>query len=169
MKERSSAAAAPVPEALTPRPGDPPRTYRGLPHTQLDQQPDAPIRAQLSRRFGDLPGVEEHPSAISVPGARALCLSPDVVAGPPEAFLIGREFAHLHPHPDSSLHLVLPVPLAAAVLEAGWGELHPLAGSDGVPASTLLLYAPRTTAEIDLVLTLVERSYRFAAAATTTA
>ena len=161
MKKQPSSPATTVPDALVSRPGEAPRTYRGLPHTQLDQQPDAPIRAQLSRRFDDLPGAEERPSTIAVPGTRALCLRPDVPGGPPEAFLAGREFAHLHPHPDSSLHLVLSEAVAGAVLDAGWGELHPLAGRDGVPPTALLVYAPRTTEEIDIVLGLVQRSYEY--------
>jgi hypothetical protein len=96
-----------------------------------------------------------------VPGARALCLSADVEAGPQEAFITGREFAHLHALPDSSLHLVLPEPLATEAIEAGWGELHPLAGTT-VPATTLLVYAPRDPGEIDVVLELVRRSSEFA-------
>jgi phospholipase/carboxylesterase len=149
-------------DRLRRRAGAPPRTYAGPPHTQLDQQPDARIRAQLGRRFGGFPGALEQRSGIRVvPGARALCLSSDVEAGPPDAFLSGREFAHLHALPDSSLHMVLPEPLATAAIEAGWGELHPRAGAR-VPATTVLVYAPRGPEEIDVVLGLVRRSYEFA-------
>ena len=149
-------------DLLSRRAGSPPRTYSGPPHTQLDQQPDARTRAQLARRFGGFPGVEEQRSVIRfVPGARALCLSSDVDAGPPEAFISGREFAHLHALPDSSLHMVLPEPLATAAVEAGWGELHPLAGVT-VPPTTVLVFAPRDLEEIDVVLGLLQRSYEFA-------
>ena len=150
-------------KTLSRRAGAAPRTYHGPPHTQLDQQPDARIRAQFGRRFGGLAGVDEQPTGVRfVPGARALCLSPDMAAGPPEAFITGREFAHLHALPDSSLHLVLPEPLAREAIEAGWGELHhPLAGT-AVPATTLLVYVPRDTDEIDVVLGLVRQSYEFA-------
>jgi hypothetical protein len=55
-------------------------------------------------------------SVISVPGARALWLDYSLHAGPPEAFLIGREFAHLHPGADHSLHAMLPPDHAE-----GWG------------------------------------------------
>ena len=160
--------AAPFPhtramtDALPRRAGPPPRTYHGPPHTQLDQQPDARIRAQFGRRFGGFAGVDEQRSGVRVvPGARALCLAPEVEAGPPEAFITGREFAHLHALPDSSLHLVLPEALAAEAFEAGWGEPHPLAGT-AVPAGTLLVYAPRDPDEIEIVLGLVRRSYEFA-------
>lgn len=149
-------------DLLSRRAGPPPRTYGGPPHTQLDQQPDARTRAQLGRRFGGFPGAEEQRSEIRfVPGARALRLAADVDAGPAEAFISGREFAHLHALPDSSLHMVLPEPLATEAIEAGWGERHPLAGS-AVPAGTVLVFAPRDPDEIDVVLGLLQRSYEFA-------
>lgn len=149
-------------ETLPRRAGPRPRTYQGQPHTQLDQQPDARIRAQLGRRFGGFDGVDEQATGVRVvPGARALCLAPDVGAGPPEAFITGREFAHLHALPDSSLHVVLPESLATEAVETGWGEFHPLAGTE-VPATTLLVFAPRDPDEIDVVLGLVRQSYEFA-------
>jgi hypothetical protein len=32
-------------------------------------------------------------------------LSEEVSGGPPEAFMIWREFAHIHPMPDGNLHI----------------------------------------------------------------
>src|SRR4051794_7310221 len=99
--------------SLPVRTGDRPRTTRTNPHAQLDQQPADPrLAAALARRVFGLPGVVEEPSRISVPGARALVLAPGEPTGPPEAFLIGREFAHLHPAPDHSLHAMLPAETA---------------------------------------------------------
>jgi len=63
---------------------------------------------ELAQRVFALAGVEERPSAISVPGARALWLREELPTGPQEAFMIGREFAHIHPIPDGSLHAALP-------------------------------------------------------------
>src|SRR5687767_2900801 len=94
--------------SFTRRSGARPQTHKGLPHQQLDQQPpDDMIRVQLAEQLADLEGVAEAPSGISVLGARALVLQ-DATAGPPQAFMIGREFAHLHPSPDQSLHITLP-------------------------------------------------------------
>jgi hypothetical protein len=85
---------------LPTREGDRPRTTPSNPHTQLDQQPTDPrLVEELARRAFALPGVVEQPSGISVPGARALVLADGEPTGPSEAFLIGREFAHLHPSP----------------------------------------------------------------------
>jgi hypothetical protein len=98
-----------MPSPLPLRAGDRPRTTPTNPHTQLDQQPtDSHWIDELARRVFALPGVVEEPSRISVPGARALVLAPGEATGPPEAFLIDREFAHLHPAPDHSLHAMLP-------------------------------------------------------------
>ena len=98
-------------DSLPLRSGARPRTTSTNPHTQLDQQPiDPEIRQELARRLFALPDVEERPTMISVPGARALWLLDSVPAGPPEAFMIEREFAHLHPGQDQSLQCSPPGP-----------------------------------------------------------
>lgn len=148
---------------LPPRSGPRPTTNPGLPHAQLDQQPTTDrLRASLAEHVFQLPGVHEEPSGVSVPGARALVLEPSLAAGPPEAFMTGREFAHLHPRSDHSLHLCLPVPLVEEVCRAGWAEPHPLVTDGRLPGTLVLLYAPRNDDELQVVLDLVEASYRFA-------
>jgi hypothetical protein len=148
---------------LPARAGARPRTTPTNPHTQLDQQPADPRLVQeLARRVFALPGVVEEPSRISVPGARALVLSPDEAAGPPEAFLIGREFAHLHPDPDRSLHAMLPPEIAGAAIEAGWAEPHPVALRGLIPRTAVMIYAPRDETELDVVERLVQASHGFA-------
>jgi hypothetical protein len=149
--------------SLPTRPGPRPRTTPTNPHTQLDQQPeDMGIRDELARRLFLLPDVEERPSAISVPGARALWLADAAPTGPPEAFLIGREFAHLHPHPDQSLHAMLPPELAEEAVEAGWAEVHPVARLGLIPENAVMIYAPRDDAELEVVERLIRASYQFA-------
>jgi hypothetical protein len=145
------------------RAGDRPRTTPTNPHTQLSQQPDDPgLGAQLARRVFTLPGVSEEPSGISVPGARALVLAEEAAAGPPEAFLIGREFAHLHPAPDHSLHAMLPLKIAEEAVAAGWAEPHPVALRGLIPRTAVMLYAPRNHAELDVIEQLVCASHAFA-------
>jgi hypothetical protein len=149
--------------ALPPRPGPRPRTTPTNPHTQLDQQPGEPrLQEELARRVFALPGVEEEPSGISVPGARALILAADQPAGPPEAFLIGREFAHLHPTPDHSAHAMLPLDFANEAIEAGWAEPHPVARMGLIPPNAVMLYAPRDDDELDVVERLIRASHAFA-------
>jgi hypothetical protein len=148
---------------LPPRPGPRPNTTPTNPHTQLDQQPpEARWSEELARRVFELPGVGEEPSGISVPGARALVLAPDEPTGPPEAFLIGREFAHLHPDPDHSLHAMLPTDLVTEAIDAGWAESHPVALRGLIPRNAVMLYAPRDQAEVDVIERLVRASHSFA-------
>lgn len=146
---------------LPPRRGTTPTTTPTNPHTQLDQQPpDDSLRDQLALRLFALPDVEERPTRISVPGARALWLRDNVPAGPPEAFMIEREFAHLHPGRDHSLHAVLPVELAQAAIDTGWAELHPVARRGLIPPTTVMLYAPRDQEELDVIYGLLLASYQ---------
>ena len=147
---------------LPVRRGPRPATTPTNPHTQLDQQPgDAGQREQLAIALFALPGVVEQPSLISVPGARALVLS-EGAGGPPEAFMIGAEFAHLHPGPDQSLHAMLPPGLVDEAIEAGWAELHPVARRGLLPPTAVMLYAPRDDAEREVVEALVRASHGFA-------
>jgi Family of unknown function (DUF5519) len=152
-----------MPSPLPTRVGARPRTTPTNPHTQLDQQPtDLRWVEQLAERVFALPGVVEEPSRISVPGARALILAPGEAAGPPEAFLIDREFAHLHPAPDHSLHAMLRTETVAEAVAAGWAEPHPAALRGLIPPTAVMLYAPRDTAELEVIETLVRASYEFA-------
>lgn len=148
---------------LPNREGTPPDTHYGLPHQQRSQNPDEALyEALASEMFSTLPEASEQPSGISVPGARALVLDETVDPGPPEAFMVGREFCHLHPPYDASLHLCLPVGRAKDVIAADWGELHPLAAAGRVPATRMMIYGPRDREELEVVYDLVVESYRFA-------
>jgi hypothetical protein len=152
-----------MPSSLPTRTGERPRTTPTNPHTQLDQQPsDLRWVDELARRVFSLPGVVEEPSRISVPGARALVLGPGEPTGPPEAFLIDREFAHLHPAPDHSLHAMLPTETVDEAVAAGWAEPHPVALRGLIPSTAVMLYAPRDEAELEVIESLVRASHAFA-------
>jgi hypothetical protein len=156
----------PLPRRRGPRPHTTPTN----PHTQLDQQPeDMSIRDELARRVFSLAGVEERPSAISVPGARALWLAESVVAGPAEAFLVGREFAHLHPPPDHSVHATLPPAVADEAILAGWAELHPAVRLGLIPQTAVMVYAARDEDELEVVERLLRASHGFASGGAATA
>lgn len=147
---------------LPRRPGSPPTTTPTNPHMQLDQQPaGSDQRDLLAAAVFALAGVVERPSLISVPGARALWLAEEAM-GPPEAFMIELEFAHLHPEPDQSLHMMLPPQVAGEAIEAGWAEQHPVARSGLIPANAVMVYAPRDDDERGVVDQLVRASHAFA-------
>ena len=147
-----------LPERAGQRPGTTPTN----PHTQLDQNPEEVLVRELAQKVFALSDVEERPSAISVPGAQALWLRDEVPAGPQEAFMIGREFAHIHPLPDGSLHAALPPELAEEAIEKGWAEQHPVARMGYIPPNVVMIYAPRNAEEIEIVAGLVTESYRYA-------
>ncbi len=147
---------------LPHRQGPRPKTTETNPHQQLDQHTNSAIIEGLTRRAFSLPDVEEHPSAISVPGARALWLKPGVPVNNPIAIFIAREFAHLHPLPDGSMHMALPLDVAQEAIDKGWAEHHPMVQAGMIPGNYVMVYAPRTLAEQQTVYRLLLESYKFA-------
>ena len=129
-----------------------------MPHAQIGVVPDPVVERELYRCAYALPGVENRPTVISVPGARALWLADDVDILRAEAIPRGREFAHIHP--DASLHAVLPPRRAHEAIAAGWAEQHPLAERLDIPG-LVLLYTPRSMAELGVVVGLIADSYNF--------
>lgn len=154
-----------ISEARLPiRAGSRPQITDEFPQSQLDQQPadsqyvDAILAEALS-----WPDVLGRPSEISVEGARALTVEgSDAARGPAEAFMVGKEFCHVHAQGDFSLHATLPVLLAKAAERAGWAEPHFLVHTGQAPATVVMLYAPRDERECEIVLRFVRASYEFA-------
>lgn len=148
--------------SLPRRPGPRPLTTSENPHQQLDQHPPPDLIARFAARCFSLAGVIGRPSLVSVRGARALCVEKSLGTGPRAAFLIGREFAHIHPPPDGSMHLALPPKDAQEVIAKGWGEQHPVARAGYLPPGIVMVYAPRDDRELEIVLDIVQAAFRFA-------
>jgi phospholipase/carboxylesterase len=129
-----------------------------MPHQQLTQTAPVELQEALFERAAALPAVIVGRSHVSVPGARAFHLQPSD-AGREEAFMTGGEFAHLHPHSDGSLHLILPEPEARAVIDRGWGEFHPLVLQGIMQPTNLMVYGPRDPAELETVWQILKASY----------
>jgi hypothetical protein len=149
-------------DSLPNRTGPRPETGPAMPHQQLTQNAPLALQEALFTRAAGLPGVQVGRSGVSVPGARAFLLEDGLAAGPPEAFMFGTEFAHLHPPYDGSLHLALPAEAAAGLERKGWGELHPLARMGVMPPTTLMVFGPRDADELEVVWTIVQASHGFA-------
>lgn len=148
---------------LPQRTGSRPATSTQIPHRQLDQQPaDRRHLDAVLATARDWPGVIEAESGVSVEGARALTLPADAAVGPPEAFMVGHEFAHGHAKGDFSLHACLPPDLAAEAERAGWAEPHYLVKTGRLPTTVVMLYAPRNDTEREVVLGLLRAAYQFA-------
>ncbi len=145
--------AFPLPERSGPRT----QTSGTVPHVQIGVASVQAVNDELHRRAFALPGVEDRPTIVSLPGARGMWLSDDIALANPGAIVSGREFAHIHP--DGSLHAPLPYERALEVAEKGWGERHPWAdereGWDGL----VMLFTPQSMDELAITFRLIVESY----------
>jgi phospholipase/carboxylesterase len=148
--------------SLPNRAGPRPETGPSMPHQQLTENAPPEMQEALFARAAGLPWVRVGRSGVSVPGARAFILEDDMAMGPPEAFMVGAEFAHLHPPYDGSLHLALPAEEAKEVEGKDWGELHPLARLGVMPPTAVMVFGPRDADELEVVWTILRVSYAFA-------
>jgi hypothetical protein len=147
---------------LPQRHGPRPETTDCAPHEQVSQNSSAKNHALFKEKAFALPFVERCWSGISVPGAEALVLPVAHACGPREAFMIGREFAHVHPAHDGSSHLMLPPSVVEELIAKGWGEPHPMARLGYIPAPAVMAFAPRDENEVDVMLRLLTTSWDFA-------
>lgn len=146
-------------EWLPHRVGPRPRTTPDDPHRQLTQIAPEEIQEELVARAASLPGTFVCPSLISLPGSRGFALDDTSPLPTVEAFLIQREFAHIHPPYDGSLHMVIPAELVLQVADRGWGETHPVARMGLIPPTTMMVYGPRDRGELDVVWHLLQSSW----------
>jgi len=150
------------------RAGPRPRTTPTNPHTQLDQIAPRPLQEKVFSLARGLVGVVVGPSHVSVPGARAFHL-PQCTHPAKAGFMLEREFAHLHPPRDGSLHMALPPEIVQTVVDNGWAEYHPLAGKHGLPGNIVMVYGPRDEGEVEVVGELLRASHGYACHADGTA
>ena len=150
-------------EQMPTRQGTRPLTTNTNPHTQLNQQPTDISHVQHLMDWAfKLSHIKKKPSGVSVPGAIAMCMEKGHTCDKCNAFMIGTEFAHFHPHPDYSLHLGLPQKDAQAIINKGWGEWHPLMKRGFLPPNIIMLYAPRNQEELDVAKFILKHSYDYA-------
>ncbi len=148
---------------LPARAGAPPDVSTAIPQHQESQTAPTELQERLWSRLAALPGVTTGPTKIGVDGTRALLLDRGAAAGPDAAFILPAdgEFAHQHPAPDGSLHVVLPDALAYDALAKGWAVAHPLAGVRLSPGM-VLVYGPRDPAEVEIVAGIAAASHQYA-------
>ncbi|KAF2094680.1 hypothetical protein NA57DRAFT_60100 [Rhizodiscina lignyota] len=142
---------------ISPRIGPRPAVEGIAPHRQTTQRPPIHLFNLWSQMVYDL--AQKHPQQLRLgtsclekhgPGLFTLSPSPSVIRRTGSRNCSG-EICHSHPS-DGSTHLTLHPADAAIVLNAGWGERHPLAKggwlSRFVPGGFLMVYAPRTAEEL---------------------
>lgn len=148
---------------LPKREGIRPQTTPSNPHQQLNQQPeDTSYIKELMNWAFTFQDITKRPSAISVPGSVAIWMDHSHACKKCNAFMVGTEFAHFHPHPDYSMHLGLTKKDAELVIEKGWGEWHPMIKRGILPPNMIMLYAPRNKSEMEVSKLILSRSYDFA-------
>ena len=136
-----------------------PRTTDGVPHVQIGIEPDPVLSQALLDEIGTYPSVTLGPTRVSLPGAVGFQLDDGLPLAKPEVVVGGREFAHLHP--DGSLHASLEPQLARSAVEAGWAVMHPWADQRSGWEGFVMIFTPTNQQELDVVIGLVEQSYRF--------
>ncbi len=158
-------AADPVPDVplvLPPRAGGRPKIAPWpVPHRQADQRPPASFVPEIQRLTGEIAAEADD---LRIATSRFERRGPAVFAAAPPTrapWLRASRYEAGHVHAsDGSLHLVLRPADAKAVIEAGWGERHPLAGVQpfGLPRFYLMIYGPRDEQELAIVRMLFRRA-----------
>lgn len=146
---------APLPQ----RSGPVTQTSGEVPHVQIGVDLVPAVNDELHRLAFALPDVENRPTIVSLPGARGMWLSDEIILSHPEVIVSGREFAHIHP--DGSLHLPLPYERALEAVEKGWAERHPWADERDGWEGFVMLFTPQSMAELDVTFQLILDSYNF--------
>jgi Family of unknown function (DUF5519) len=151
-----------------------------VPHRQLDQLPSEEVKKVLDGRIRDVSErakhkgialvresrLEKHTDALFINEATRQTVSEGAKAA---AIDTKGEFAHVHATGDHSVHVLLSPADCKKVLEAGWGERHAFDGSVVVkhvfhvalPMTYVLIYAPRTEEEVEIVVQIVKASMRY--------
>ena len=135
-----------------------------IPHRQLDQLSNNAVKAQTRAVFNTL--VNENTQLLSVEVSQYEKHNNAIWLAYPESgnqdTKNNGEIAHFHPS-DGSIHVILSPSDAKIAVERGWGQFHPLAGHDFLPAPTyVLLYAPRNEAENEVAKTIVASAIQYA-------
>lgn len=141
------------------RPGERPHVRGIAPHRQTNQHAPAAVFALMRESINVL--AEHHPD-ILIQGTS--CLEkhgPGLFVAQTQNWTphCSGEVCHAHPS-DGSLHLTLHPADAAIILKAKRGERHPLSSGGWlrrfVPAGFVMVYAPRTDEEVEIVMEIVK-------------
>ncbi|KAK4506990.1 hypothetical protein PRZ48_000724 [Zasmidium cellare] len=149
-----------LPHRSRPRP-----LTKGIaPHRQMDQRPSQEVYVKLAAGIEQMAQGRNKDLAIGTS-----CFEKHgtgLFSKSPATKTCRGEIVHLHGS-DGSMHLTLHPSDAKVVLEAGWGERHPLAGVfkrwflPQLPVGFIMLYAPQTDDEVEVVLKVIAAAAAF--------
>tara|TARA_B110000967_G_C18854973_1_gene546693 strand:- start:555 stop:1115 length:561 start_codon:yes stop_codon:yes gene_type:complete len=147
--------------SLPERKGETPQIGQVPPQLQFsDKSPRDIYQKFHDWMFTTFPKVRKEPTRISVPTSTAMWLDENENVGHIDAFMPpsgGREFTHIHL--DGSFHTVVGTEVENEIIAKKWGVRH-MYYDQGV--KEVLVYAPRNEEEIDIVKTIVIKSYEYA-------
>ena len=147
--------------SMPERIGEAPKIGQVPPQLQFsDQSPRDIYRKFYSWMFSTFPKVRKEPTRISVPTSIAMWLDENEDVGHIDAFMPpsgGREFTHLHL--DGSIHTIVGTEVEDEIIRKNWGVRH-MYYDQGV--KEILVYAPRNQEELEILKTIVVKSYQYA-------
>lgn len=136
-----------------------------VPHRQLDQLPGEDMTRRIVATFDAQVGRQSdllrYELSFFEKRNQAVFLR-DPAVGHADAQASHGEIAHVHPS-DGSMHMIFGASDARTVIEAGWGECHPLAGKRGLPDTYVLVYPPRDDGELLLTGRLLDAAVGYMA------
>lgn len=103
--------------------------------------------------------IETRPSKTEGGTGPAIYVKSDVKNINPVAHKIFYEIAHVHPS-DNSLHVYVSPQDAKLVMKRGWAQRFPVTWL--APPSWIMVYAPRTEDEVEVVKEIVRAAVCFA-------
>ena len=146
---------------LPERTGETPQIGQTPPQLQFsDKSPRDIYQKFHDWMFSTFPKVRKEPTRISVPSSIAMWLDENEDVGHIDAFMPpsgGREFTHVHL--DGSFHTVVGTDVENEIIAKKWGVRH-MYYDRGV--KEVLVYAPRNEEEVEIVKSIVVKSYEYA-------
>ena len=142
-----------------------------VPRTMPQRQKPEPLDAAIKERLHNLPAkyCKDYPQILVLDLSKtegrstdAIYAKPDLAGRDPSAKdkILGNEIAHVHPA-DNSLHVWLSGPDAKVAVEKGWGERFPLSSMGITHPSWIMVYAPRSMTEIDVIEEIIKAGIAF--------
>ena len=172
MRDTTSLASAEGPSFLSrelpQRQGERPQIVA---RTMPQRQKPGPLDPSIKERVHAIPAkfCERHPEILLLDLSKtegrstdAIYAQPDLPGRHPSAQdkILGNEIAHVHPA-ENSLHVWLSPPDAKVAVEKGWGERFPLSAMGMCHPGWIMLYAPRSMGDVEVIEEIVKAGVEF--------
>ncbi|KAI5795259.1 hypothetical protein EDC01DRAFT_615300 [Geopyxis carbonaria] len=127
------------------------------PHRQTTQRPDQDVFNHLSSSIMQL--AKDYPQDLRIATSTFEKHCPGLFSNRQVNTTKMGEVCHAHDS-DGSMHMTLHPEDVKTVLEAGWGERHPLSRGGWcrrfVPPGFVMIYAPRSKEEVETIVVIIK-------------